>query len=108
MIGLIPSANLSAPAVWISLLSGAVDRAPALQDAGTFAGVPLVRCDEANLAMAMLAVVPTDEPMGPGSRLLEFGKAGARVGRHVLQGAESRLDEGVVVADAGAAVAGPP
>ena len=71
-----------------------------------FSGVALSGADVTNAAVAMIDVVPMDEASGPGTGLVEIGKAlGGKLGA-VLGGTKQRLGIGVVVADARPGVGG--
>lgn len=54
---------------------------------------------EADGAVALLAVVPSNEALDPGSRVLDAGKAPRRPAGAVLAVPETSLGEGVVVGD---------
>jgi hypothetical protein len=57
----------------------------------------------ADSRVKVLGVVPSDETGRPSPCSLQAEEAVARVGGRVLEVAEKRFDEGIVVADAGAA-----
>ena len=69
------------------------------EDAVLASEVPLVGRDEANRAVAMLAVVPADKASDPLARCFDVGEGQSRIGRTVLQRPEERLGVRVVVGD---------
>ena len=87
----------------------AVGGQPRRADASTWvtlAVVALIRGHVADLPMAVFVVVPAHETVTPLPGLLDVSKPPARIAGHILERAEPRLDEGVVVRDARPAVAG--
>jgi len=92
--------------VWVPLAGVGIDLLPLRQDRHIAAVVALFRGHVANLAVAMVGVVPSQQAVGERAGVLDVGKWFERVLRAVLDGLEQRLDEGVVVADTGPRVAG--
>ena len=83
-----------------------VERMASLQDGVILTGMSLCRADVADATVAVLVVVPTDEPALPLAGLLEVHEPLRRELRPILRRAEQCLDEGVVVADTRAGVGG--
>src|SRR5260221_69984 len=83
----------------------AIDLAPLLENGLATTAVALIRGDESDLAVTMLAVVPIDEAMRPLAGFFKVLEARAWIRRNVFQCAEPRFDERVVVGGARSAVA---
>ena len=75
-----------------------VERMASLQDGVILTAMSLCRADVADATVAVLVVVPTDEPARPLAGLLEVREPLRRELWPVLRGAEQRFDEGVMCA----------
>src|SRR5512146_2968088 len=94
-----PVPRASRPALWVRATRPLVELV-ALREYGLLlAEVPLVRCDVANRAVTMLAVVPSDEASDPRSSRLEAREGHPRVRRRVLERPKQRFGVWVVVGD---------
>lgn len=95
-----PVAGGAAPAFRSCGLGLFVERLALGEDGHIGTAVTLLGGDEAELAVAVLAVVPAHELEHPLARLGEVGKAVDRIAGAVLQGAKQRLGIGVPVRSA--------
>lgn len=74
-----------------------VDDVTCGEDGGVKTRVSLVGGDEADAAMAVDVVVPSHESLDPDLSLPETSEGPIGEGRAVLEGAEERLGESIVV-----------
>ena len=101
-----PVSSVARPARRVECARPEVQVMSGRQNRLIFPGVALSGADVTNAAVAMIDVVPMDEASGPGTGLVEIGKAlGGKLGA-VLGGTKQRLGIGVVVADARPGVGG--
>jgi hypothetical protein len=99
-----PVARVATPAPGAVCLGLAVKRRAPGRDGALLAAVPLLGGEEADRAVAVLAVLPGDKPLHPLPRRLQALDAFHRIIWAVFAGAKDRLGERVVVAHPRAAI----
>jgi len=101
-----PVADLARPPGGVGGAGFGIEVGTPSEEFALLSGVPGVRCDEPDRAMAVLGVVPADETGDPALRVVLAGEPRCRPVRPVLAGAEQGFGERVVVADPRPAVGG--
>ena len=101
-----PVAGVARPSARRSGARRAIDLVALGEDRDVAQLVPVVGGDVPDAAVEVLAVVPGDELSDPLARVLERREGLSREAGAVLQRAEERLADRIVVADAGAAEGG--
>ena len=87
----LPVSDAPAPALWMLLPGGLIERGALAQQRNILASMALCRRNEFDRAVAMLMVVPLNEGSHPIPSATQTGKWPARIKRMVFQGFKERF-----------------